>query len=165
MIDGSDAGRVNRVLTTTLDRYSPNISNEIKRNEGVVAVFGDRKWIKVITGQRAIETLETSENSNFAARSHLADVPTVRQDSRLQAKYAWATISGSVTLNDIEGAMNAGPERIYSLMQAEVDNAQHTIIRLFADQLRKLSPGANDPESIATIIEDNAKGSQTNTTW
>jgi len=164
-IDGSDAARVNRVLTTTLDRYlgsKKGISNELKRNDGIIAVFGDRKRIEVVTGQRAIETLDVSENSTFAARSHLQDVPTALQDSRREAKYAWATVDGSVTVNDIEQAMNAGPEQIFPLMDAEVQNAKNTIIRIIADQLRKASPTSLDPESIRTLIEDNAGGSQTN---
>lgn len=160
-ISGADSARVNRVLTTTLDRYSPNIANELARNDGIITVFGMRNRIKMITGQRAIETLDKSENSNFAARSHLSDVPTARQDSRTQAKYAWATVSGAVTINDIEAAMNAGPEQIYPLMAAEVENAKNTIIRLIADQLRKATPTSVDPESIRTLIEDNAKASQT----
>lgn len=161
-VDGSDNARINRVLTTTLDRYSPKISNELARNEGIVAVFGARKRIHIITGQRAIETLDVSENSTFAARSHLADVPTGRQDSRRQAKYAWATVSGAITINDIEAAMNAGPEQIYPLMASEVQNAKNTMIRIIADQLRKQTPTNVDPESVRTIIEDNAKASQTN---
>ncbi len=161
-VDGSDGARTNRVLTTTLDRYSPKISNELARNEGIVAVFGARKRIDIITGERAIETLDVSENSNFAARSHLADVPTARQNTRRQAKYAWATVDGSVTVNDIEQAMNAGPEQIYKLMSVEVKNAKNTIIRIIANQLRQQSPTSVDPESIRTIIEDNAKASQSN---
>lgn len=160
-INGADSARVNRVLTTTLDRYSPKISNELARNDGIIAVFGARKRINVCTGQRAIETLDVSENSNFAARSHLADVPTALQDSRRQAKYAWATVSGAVTINDVERAMNSGPEEIYDLMSAEIQNAKNTMIRIIADQLRKATPTTVDPESIRTLIEDNAKASQT----
>ena len=46
-------------------------------------------------------------------------------------------------------------------MAAEVQNAKNTIIRIIADQLRKASPTSVDPESIQTLIEDNAKASQT----
>ena len=159
-INGADAARENRVLTTTLDRYSPKIANELKRNEGIVAVFGARKRITVCTGERAIETVDKSENSNFDARSHLADVPTVLQDSRAQAKYAYATVSGSVVVNEVEQAMNAGPQKIYDLLSAEVQNAKNTIVRKIADQLRKASPTSVDPESIVTLIENNAKSSQ-----
>lgn len=158
----SGANQVNRVLTTTLDRYSPSISNEIARNDGVVAIFGNRKAIKVVTGgERAIETLDKAENPNFAFRSKYSDVPTARADTRTQAKYAWATIDGAVAINDIEKAMNMGESRIYDLVAAEITNAKRTLIRSIANALRASSPGTADPESVLSMIQDNAKGSQT----
>ena len=47
-VNGSDAARVNQVLTTTLDRYAPKISNELAKNDGVIEVFGKRGAIKVV---------------------------------------------------------------------------------------------------------------------
>lgn len=164
-ISGSDASRVNRVLTTTLDKYSPRISNELARNDGVIGVFGLRGAIKMANGgERAVETLDKSENSNFGFRSKYSDVPTSRQDSRAQAKYAWATIDGAVAINDIEKAMNSGQAKIYDLVAAEITNAKNTMIRQIADALRASSPGASDPESVLTIIQDNAGASQTGST-
>lgn len=161
-VNSADSARVNRVLTTTLDRYSKTISNELARNDGILQVFGMRKRIKMASGgQRAVETLDVSENSTFAARSHLADVPTGFQNSRREAKYAWATVSGSVTLNDVEAAMNSGQWKIHDLMGAEVGNAKETMKRVLADQLRKAVPGDNDPESIQTLVENSAQASQT----
>jgi len=164
-VSGTDANRVNRVLTTTLDRYSPQISNEIARNDGVVAVFGNRGAIKVVSGgERAIETLDTSENPNFAFRSKYSDVPTSRADTRAQAKFAFATIDGAVAINDIEKAMNMGEARIYDLVAAEIDNAKRTIVRKVADALRASTPGSTEPESVLSIIQDAAGASQTGST-
>lgn len=157
-----EADRINRVLTTTLMRYSPNISNELARNDGIVAVFGSKGRIKQVRGgEMAVETLDVSENDSFDFRAYDAAVPTGKKDSRKQAKYAWATVSGSVSIADVEEDENAGDRKIYDLMEAEVNNAKATIIRKIADALRKTTPGANDPESIKTIIEDNALTSQT----
>lgn len=164
-VNGADSARVNRVLTTTLDRYSPQISNELARNDGIIGVFGARGAIKMADGgERAIETLDKSENTNFGFRSHYATIPTNRQDTRTQAKYAWATISGSVAISDIEKAMNGGEAKIYNLVEAEINNAKNTIVRQVADALRESSPGASNPESLYTIIQDNAGTSQTGST-
>jgi len=163
-ISAADADRVNRVLTTTLDRYSPNISNEIKRNDGVITVFSERGRIIVAGGQRAIETLDVAENPNFAFRSRYTDVPVAKADTRTQAKYAWATIDGAVTINKIDELVNMGESKIYDLVESDVENAKNTMVRKIADALRASSPGSNDPESILTIIQDNAGGSQTGST-
>ena len=164
-VSAAEADRVNRVLTTTLARYSPKISNEIARNDGVVAVFGLNGRIKVVDGgEMAIETLDTAENPNFDFRPIYSDIPTARADTRKQAKYAWATIDGAVTVNKIEQAMNAGDRAIYSLVESDVDNAKRTIVRKVADALRASAPGASNPESILTLIPDTATASQTTTT-
>lgn len=164
-ISAADADRINRVLTTTLDRYSPKISNELARNDGIVAVFGANGRIKVVDGgERAIETLDVTENTNIGFRSMYSDIPTARQDTRKQAKYAWATIDGAVAINSIEKAMNAGEAKIYDMVEAEVINAKNTLVRKVADALRAASPDANSPESIVTIIPDTATASQTTTT-
>jgi hypothetical protein len=164
-ISGADTAKVNAVLTTTLDRYSPQISNEIARNDGIVAMFGLNGAIKVVTGgERAIETLDTAENPNFGFRSKYSDIPIGRADTRMQAKYAWATLDGAVAINSIEQAMNAGESKIYDLVAADVDNAKNTLIRKLADALRASSPSATDPESILTIIPDTATASQTTST-
>ena len=164
-ISGADASRINRVLTTTFDKFSPKISNEIAKNDGVVAVFGANERIKINDGgERAIETLDTSENTNFGFRAYTADIDIARQDSRKQAKYAYATLSGAVTINDVEKAMNGGDKVIYPLVEAEIDNAKRTIVRLIANALRASSPSATEPESILTIIPDTAVASQTTTT-
>jgi hypothetical protein len=164
-ISGADASKINRVLTTTLDRYSPKISNELARNDGIIALFGANGRIKINDGgERAIETLDVTENPNVGFRSRYADIPVALADSRKQAKYAYATIDGAVVLNDIEKAMNAGDSKIYDLPEAEVTNFKNTLVRKIADALRATTPGANDPESILTIIPDTAVASQSTTT-
>jgi hypothetical protein len=157
--------RVNRVLTTTLQRFSPQISNELARNDGVIAVFGAKGRIKVTGGDQAVETVDYTENTNFAVRSHLSDVPTALQNTREQAKYAWSTASGAVTINDVEKAMNQGESKIYDLLEAEVTNAKNTMSRIIADALRKATPGALDSDSIYSIIEDAAAACQTPFRW
>lgn len=161
-ISASDANRINRALTVTADRYAPKISNEIARNDGVIAVFGLRGGIKVVTGGlRAIETLDTSENTNFGFRPYTQNIPTTKQDTRREAKYTWATINGAVTVPDVEVAMNAGPYVIHKFIAAELTNAKRTLIRLVAAALRAATPGTNDPESIPTLCPATAFGSQT----
>lgn len=161
-VSGADSARVNRVLTVTLDRYAPKISNELAKNDAVLTVFGLRGALKIVTGgQRAVVTLDVSENLNFAWRDRNSDVPVNKMDVRKEAKYAWATYDGSVALNIIEEAINAGDTRIHNLVEAEITNAQRTITRGIANALRASSPAATEPESVISTIQDNAKASQT----
>jgi hypothetical protein len=164
-VSGADSAVENRILTTTLARYSPQISNEIARNDGVVSVFALDGRIKIVDGgERAIETLDVSENPNIAFRDRYTNIPIAKSDTRKQAKYAWATIDGAITVNAVDLAMNSGDRRIYNLQEEDVDNAKRTLVRKVADALRAASPAATDPESVRTIIPDTATASQTTTT-
>lgn len=164
-VSGADTARENRVLTTTLDRYSPQISNELKRNDGVVAAFGVNNAIKMADGgERAVETLDIAENPNFAFRSHLANIATELADTRAQAKYAWATCDGAVVKNAVEVAMNSGRAKVYDLVASDIENAANTMIRKISDALRKSSPASTEPESVYSVIQNAAAASQTGST-
>jgi hypothetical protein len=161
-ISAADSARVNRVLTTTFDRYSPKISNEIVKQDGILRVFAAKKAIVVKGGQRPIHTLDMAQNPNVAFRDRNADIPTAKGDSRKQAMYNWATITGAVTLNNVERAMNQGEYAIYDLVEAEMENLKNTISNEIATALRAATPDAFSPESIRTMIP--ATASQTTTT-
>lgn len=165
-VPGSDAAKVNRVLTTTLDAYiNKVIVNDLARNDAIVGMFGANGRIRVQTGgERAIYTIDDVENPNFGWRDKLTDIPTSQNDSRKQAKYAFATLDGMVVISDIEAAMNAGDSKIYDLVEAELTNAKNTIIRQIADALRATTPTNSMPESIVTLIPNTAQASQTTTT-
>lgn len=164
-VSGADTSLETRVLSTTLQRYGASISNEIKRNDSVVEVFGAKERIEVVTGgNRAFEVLDTQENPNFAFRSMYVNSAKARSETRLIAKYGWATIDGIVAINRVEQAMNAGSSKIFDIAQADIENAKNTIIRKVADALRATTPGANDPESVVSIIPDTATASQTTST-
>ncbi len=164
-INAADTARLNAVLTTTLDRYSDVISNDLKRNEAVVAMFGANGRIKVVEGGvRAIETIDNVENPNFQFRNPTAAIDTNENDSRVQAKYAWATLDGAVNLNLVKLAQNAGSSQIYDLAEAELENANNTVLRKVADALRAATPGVVDPESIISMIPDTAQASQATST-
>ena len=157
--------RLNRVASFVLEKAVPKISNEIARNDGIVAVLGSKGRIKIDDGGDLFETrVEYGENSNFAFRSKLDQIPTNHQDSWLTAKYGQATLSGSAVLNKVEAAQNQGEYAISRMIEGMVENAKHTAIRKVADALRAATPGSNDPESIPSLISTTAFGSQTGST-
>lgn len=165
-VNGADSAKVNRVLTTTLDAYiNKKIVNDLARNDAVVGLFGGNGRIKVQDGgERAIYTIDDVENPNVGFRDRNADIPSTQGDSRVQAKYAFATLDGMVVINDIEQAMNSGDSKIYDLVEAEMLNAKNTFIRKIGAALRNTTPSATEPESIITLIPNTAQASQTGNT-
>jgi len=156
--------RTNRIASFVLEKAIPQISNEIKRNDGIVAVFGQDGRIEVVDGGDLFEMrLERAENSNFGFRTKFAQIPTDQQDNWLTAKYGQAVLSGSAVINDVEKAQNQGEYAISNMLKEMIVNSNNTIVRQVADGLRAASPGANDPESIRSLLSETAFGSQTGT--
>lgn len=157
--------RINRIASFVLEKAIPRISNELKRNDGIVGVFGAKNRIQIVDGGDLFEErVEYQENTNFGHRTKFAQIPTAQQDNWLTAKYGQATLSGAAVLNDIENAQNRGEFAISSMIEAMIDNATNTSVRQVADALRAATPGNNDPESIQSMVEATAFGSQTSTT-
>ena len=157
--------RNTRVASFVIEKALPKISNELARNDGIVAVLGAKGKIQTVNGGDLFEErVEYQENSNTAFRDKFAQIPTAQQDNWLTAKYGQAVLSGSCVVNQVELAQASGEYQISNLLDAIVENAKRTYVRKVADALRAASPAATDPESIRSFISTTAFGAQTGTT-
>lgn len=156
--------RSDRQIAFVLEKSAPFISNEIKRNDSILAIFGLKNRFKIQNGGDLFEhEIEKSENSNVGWRGRFAQIDTNQQDSWRTLKYSQATLDGSIIVNLIEMAQAASEWKKHDLMKQNITNTIHTISRKLADALRAAAPGANEPESLLTIIQKAAFGTQTGT--
>lgn len=155
--------RNDRISSFVLEKAVPIISNEIKRNDGIVGILGAKNRIKMVTGGDLFEErVQYKENTNVAFRDKFAQIPTAQQSNWLTAKYGQATITGSIVINEIEEAQNASSEyRISSLLEALIQNARDTYVRQMADAFRAAAPAANEPNSVPSMVQATAFGAQT----
>ena len=74
--------RSDRIASFVFQRAGRKISNDIKRSEGVIAVFGARKRIQFQDGGDQVRLRrELTENSNVAFRAATAQVDTNQQSN------------------------------------------------------------------------------------
>jgi hypothetical protein len=158
--------RNDRITAFVIEKATALISNEIKKNDGIVAIFGAKNRIKIQSGGDLFEErVQYQENSNTGWRDKFAQIPTAQQSNWLTMKYGQANISGSVVLNEIEEAQNASSDyQISNMLTALVTNANDTVVNQVAAALRAVTPGALEPNSVVNMIEAAAFGAQTTTT-
>lgn len=156
--------RAARISAFVIEKAVPRISNEIKRNDGVVAVYGAKGRIHMVDGGDLFEErVEMAENSNFAFRAKDAQISTNAQSNWLTAKFGQAVLSGALVINEVEEAQNQSKFAISKMIEGMYQNCKNTIIRQVADALRASSPTNLDPESIPSMCPATAFGSQTGT--
>ena len=154
--------RSDRIASFVFQRAGRKISNDIKRSEGVIAVFGARKRIQFQDGGDQVRLRrELTENSNVAFRAATAQVDTNQQSNWETAFWNFAHLTGSAVLNEIEEDMNQSEFQISSLVEGMLDNLSHTIVRQVAGGFREVSPGAGAPESLLTMLPAIVPASQT----
>lgn len=156
--------RLDRIASFVFQRADRIISNDIKRNEGVIAVFGARKRIRFQDGGDQIRLRrEMAENANVAFRGPTAQIDTALPSNWETAAWNFAHLTGSAVVNEIEQDMNQSEFQISSLVEGVLDNLKNTIVRQVAGGFREASPGANNPESLLTMLPATAPASQTGT--
>jgi len=157
--------RIAREVAFTLEKKSEKIFENIFRNNGVLAALGANGRVKVTRGgNRFDEIVHLGENSNVGHRTRYTQIPTDMQNNFKTAQYGQAVISGSAVVNLVEVDQNAGEYKIFDLAENLIEEAYNTFPNKVADALMASSPAATDPESIVSVIEATAFGSQTSTT-
>lgn len=156
--------RLARDIVFTLEKKSPEIAFNIFLNNGVLAVMGLQKRVKLVKGgNRFDERTHLGQNSTVDHRSKFAQIPTDFQNNWLTAQYGQSVISGTGIVNMVEAQQNMGKEKLDDLAEKTIEEANLTFPNKVGDALMATTSGANDPLSIVETIEATAYGAQTST--
>lgn len=144
------------LLATTLKNYSNKIFNNVVTNNSVLRHLQSANNIKVVTGGTSfVHQLLYSQNSSFAARGHLETIPTPVTDPITASEWEIRTVSGSVVLPMLDVAKNSGSrEKLLDYADAKRMEAEVTMSEVLGDQVFNTSQGANDLDSIPTIVAE-----------
>lgn len=123
-------------------------------NKNFLYMLLDKKGKKMVVGGLDFtETLLTSENTNFAFRSHYSEIPAGQQDPTRTLSFEPMTLSGTVVINEKHKAMNQGKAAIRSLMKTLQMQAETTIENLMNTSEWDSSPDSGiDPESVLSLV-------------
>jgi len=116
------------LLTTTLYKRGPRLSDNVSKNNGLLARLNEKGRKSMVDGGAALtEPLDYSENNNYKRYSGYDVLNVSPSDVMTSAQYEWKQAAVSVTISGYEEMANSGEEAIIDLMKGRIENAERTM--------------------------------------
>lgn len=142
---------VDTLLAFTLQEYRPGLTEQWIQNN-VVLKFLEKDAKEIIDGGISIvEHVEYDDNDTVGWVGRNDTVSTVENEFATDARFIWATIAGSVSINDHDLAVNTGKNQLVSLMDAKMKNLERT----FSNKLETamLAASTSNTDTINTLYD------------
>lgn len=150
------AGNTNftTLISTTLQHLPKEIFSNVITNNALLNILMQSGNVRVVPGGRQFtHPLRHKLNDTFAARSRTAVIPLTAQDQLTRSTWDIKVIDGSISLNEVELAMNSGDkEKLIDLAEEMRDSAVESLTEIMGDQVFNTAVGANDIDSIPRIV-------------
>lgn len=153
------AGNTNftTLISTTLQHLPKEIFSNVMTNNALLNILQQSGNIKIVPGGRQFtHPLRHKLNNTFAARSKTAVIPLTAQDHLTRSTWEIRIIDGSISLNEVELAMNSGDrEKLIDLAEEMKDSAVESLTEIMGDQIFSTSVDTSvDIDSIPRIISE-----------
>lgn len=150
----------NDLLATTLDNYRGKlVDNLFKQN--VLSWLLTKKVGKVRmigSGEKIVEHLLTSENTDVDSYAEWAQVDITPQGAIDVAEFDWGTLVGTIAISGLEEAKNQGEAQILSLLKARTMQTEKTLQKTMNALLWGESAITGSFGSVLDLIDDAETG-------
>ena len=110
-----------QLLTTTLDNYKAQITNNVINNHPLLVKMREKgNIIKESGGASFQEKISYASNGTVQWQGEYDTFDTTPQDVLTTAEFSQKIITGTVTMTDKEMKQNAGKERIVNLLEGKL---------------------------------------------
>jgi hypothetical protein len=123
----AEPGNINQLVATTLLNYHKTLADNVTNSNAVTALLRKGDRVRIIEGGRAIACPLSYAEETFAWYLGTELLSRAVKETISEADYAPANAVTSVTLSGPDLAKNRGRERILSLLEAKMDNAEGTM--------------------------------------
>ncbi len=111
---------ISQLLTTTLNNYKKEISNNVINNHPLLSKLRDKgNIIKESGGVAFRENISYASNGTVQSQGEYDTYNTTPQDVLSAADFSQKIITGTLTMSNLEYKQNAGKERIVSLLEGK----------------------------------------------
>jgi hypothetical protein len=136
----------------TLPDFGEHGDGIINVNLLLAALREKKRFREVEGGLEFWKGLLKAENTNFKWQAHTDTMNANLQDPVERLRFAIKTFTGSIVINKLHEAQNKGRAMIKNFAQTLRDQAESTIPNQFNSAFWNTAPGANEPESVPSII-------------
>lgn len=118
---------VNQLVATTLNNYHKEFADNVSNSNAITALLRQGNRIRIVDGGKAISTPLTYAEETFAWYAGTELLSRAVKETISEADYEPANAVASVTISGPDQAKNRGRERILSLIEGKMDNAEATM--------------------------------------
>lgn len=115
---------VDNLLATTFSEQKKELTEQWVNNNVVLKMLEKDAKEMIEGGVSIIEPIEYDDNDTVGWVGRNDTVPTTENEFLTHARFVWATIAGSLVVNDHDVAQNMGKNQIISLVDSKISNLQ-----------------------------------------
>jgi hypothetical protein len=138
---------VSDIVATTIQNRSRSISDNVTRNNALLARLQQRGNIKPFGGGSSIlQELSFAENGNAAFYSGYDQLPIAAQDVISAAEFSIKQLACPVVMSGLEMLQNSGREAFIDLLEARINVAEATMANRLAQSIYSDGTGSGGKE-------------------
>lgn len=135
---------LSEIVSSTLRAYSSKIADNVTANSPLLTRLKTRGRMQTFDGGHIIqENLEYAENDRGGSYSGYERLNPGPADVLSAAEYPIKQYAVPITISGLEQIQNSGGSKIYDLLEARIQNAEHTMTNLLSDGLYSDGTGNN----------------------
>jgi hypothetical protein len=138
---------VSDIVATTIQNRSRSISDNVTRNNALLARLQQRGNIKPFGGGSSIlQELSFAENGNAAFYSGYDQLPIAAQDVISAAEFSIKQLACPVVMSGLEMLQNSGREAFIDLLESRINVAEATMANRLAQSIYSDGTGSGGKE-------------------
>ena len=140
---------VSDIVATTIEKRSKKISDNVSKNNALLARMKQRGRVNTFSGGRLIyEELSFAQNGNAGFYSGYDILPTNAQDVITAAQFDIKQAACPIVISGLEELQNSGAEAMIDLLTSRIDVAESTMQNLVAGSMYSDGTGYGGKEIV-----------------
>jgi hypothetical protein len=162
---------LSEIVTTTLRNRTGKLSDNVSKNNAILARLNKKGNVKPAAGGRTIvQELEYAENSTYKRYSGYEALNIAPSDVFTAAEFDWKQGAVAVSISGLEQLQNSGKERVIDLLESRIKNAERTMANnMSADMYSDgTADGGKQIGGLQALVADtptNTVGGINSSTW
>ena len=153
---GTGNSSFSALITRTLQNHGKEIFDAVSKNNPLFYMLNKRGNVKISSGGRTFtHPIWYKLNTSFKSYAAMAAIDTPTMDDYTRADYPIKTVAGSLVIDKLEQAMNAGdPEKLIDYAKSIRTAAEKSMNYVMGEQIWKNGSVATDLDGIPYLIPD-----------
>jgi hypothetical protein len=116
-----------------LRNRDPKRADGVTKNNALLSILRQGNRVRTVSGGRTIcQPIEFAENGTFKRYSGYENLNISPSEVLTMAEFNWAQAAVGISISGLEMLQNSGKEEVINLLEARIENAEHTLMNNIA---------------------------------